>query len=340
MTELNAIRSLAESFLGPDIAIERLAGGASSRVYYRLRGLSGDSLIAMWCPDARDEEASRKIDCADQRWPFIITTEYLSEKGVLVPKIKLDASEQGILLLEDAGDDTLADRLAKQEADAASLVEASIDSLATAHESLHNPPADHLIALRHFEASLLSWEMDHFWEWAVEAQGIAHQISDKEKFTRCRDEIIARIDAMPKGFVHRDYQSRNIMIQGTKDTLRLLWIDHQDAMQGPRIYDLVAFLGDSYQNYPRKQQLSLIAQYAKKRGLDQAQLLSEFDEVTVQRKLKDAGRFIFIDRVKRNPHFLPYYQPSLLRVQTALESLRDIPVYRDLADLLRSIKVL
>jgi hypothetical protein len=30
-----------------------------------------------------------------------------------------------------------------------------------------------------------------------------------------------------------------------------------------------------------------------------------FDLLTVQRKLKDAGRFVFIDRVKRNPGFLP-----------------------------------
>ncbi len=45
--------------------------------------------------------------------------------------------------------------------------------------------------------------------------------------------------------------------------------------------------------------------------------------LTVQRKLKDAGRFIFIDRVKKNPSFLPYFEPSLAKVRGALERLRD-----------------
>ena len=56
-----------------------------------------------------------------------------------------------------------------------------------------------------------------------------------------------------------------------------------------------------------------------------------FNLQTVQRKLKDAGRFIFIDRVKGNPDFLPYYKSSITYVRQALEML---PAYDELADLL------
>jgi aminoglycoside/choline kinase family phosphotransferase len=38
----------------------------------------------------------------------------------------------------------------------------------------------------------------------------------------------------------------------------------------------------------------------------------------VQRKLKDAGRFVFIDQVKKNRSFLPHIPASLRYVKDAL----------------------
>ena len=38
----------------------------------------------------------------------------------------------------------------------------------------------------------------------------------------------------------------------------------------------------------------------------------------MQRKLKDAGRFVFIDRVRGNPSFLGYIDDSLAYVRAAL----------------------
>ena len=53
--------------------------------------------------------------------------------------------------------------------------------------------------------------------------------------------------------------------------------------------------------------------------------------MTVQRKLKDAGRFVFIDRVKKNPAFLPYFEPSLAKVRAGLARLADEEDMRALA---------
>ena len=104
--------------------------------------------------------------------------------------------------------------------------------------------------------------------------------------------------------MHRDYQSRNLMVRAGE---ALCWIDFQDALLGPRVYDLVALLNDSYQVFDRAFVEARLDDYARARGLDAAEraaLGREFDLVTVQRKLKDAGRFVFIDRVKQNPSFL------------------------------------
>ncbi|HSU40251.1 MAG TPA: hypothetical protein VLJ38_11800, partial [Polyangiaceae bacterium] len=60
-------------------------------------------------------------------------------------------------------------------------------------------------------------------------------------------------------------------------------------------------------------------------------LAREFDLLTVQRKLKDAGRFIFIQRRRQDPSFLPFVAPTLDIVTSALERLSDEPALRDLA---------
>ena len=50
----------------------------------------------------------------------------------------------------------------------------------------------------------------------------------------------------------------------------------------------------------------------------------------MQRKLKDAGRFEFIARVKGNPGFLPYVAPSLGYVKAAFERVPEAAELRDL----------
>ena len=76
-----------------------------------------------------------------------------------------------------------------------------------------------------------------------------------------------------------------------------------------------------------------LATYARHGGetLDRAQFISVFDLLTLQRKLKDAGRFEFIARVKGNPGFLPYVEPSLSYVKAAFER---VPGQAELRDIL------
>src|SRR5205814_9637471 len=126
-----------------------------------------------------------------------------------------------------------------------------------------------------------------------------------------------RIAAWRRGFTHRDYQSRNLMVRPTG---KIAWIDFQDALLGPRVYDLVALLNDSYQEFDRAFVEARLPEFAATSNYDAADapsLVREFDYVTVQRKLKDAGRFVFIDRVKHNPSFLHFVTPTVRKVRDA-----------------------
>ena len=105
---------------------------------------------------------------------------------------------------------------------------------------------------------------------------------------------------------------------GVGEWRSLCWIDFQDALLGPRVYDLVALLNDSYQTFDRPFIEARLDEYARAARLGaeaRAEVGREFDRVTVQRKLKDAGRFVFIDRVKKNPSFLKFVEPTIAKVR-------------------------
>ena len=76
-----------------------------------------------------------------------------------------------------------------------------------------------------------------------------------------------------------------------------------------------------------------IVEFEKQSGekIDVKPFKAFFDLLTVQRKLKDAGRFEFINRVKGNPGFLVSIPASLGYVKTALD------LQPDLSDLRRII---
>src|SRR4029077_2469547 len=148
--------------------------------------------------------------------------------------------------------------------------------------------------------------------------------ADRAQLDTHFDALTAAIVALPVGFVHRDYQSRNLMYAPDG---RLVVIDFQDAFMGPAPYDLVALLCDSYLGLWPELQDAMLLRYAEQRDYTAAQLehlVRGFRLIAVQRKLKDAGRFVFLDRVRNNPSFLQYFPRSLGYVARALHGLPEL----------------
>lgn len=325
-------RLVVRSTRAAPLAVTPMPGGASTRQYFRVeldpreRGSAPPSLIAMFVPDARPEEVTT-AGTESARWPFLEVHALLDGRGVRVPKIHGEACDEGLLLIEDLGDETLAAFLERSPERRAEVYRLAVTDLARAQRALAELPAESIVQTRAFDEKLLRWELSHFREWGLDAVGKALAEADLVAWNGVADRLAARIASWPRGFVHRDYQSRNLMVnRATDGAIALVWIDFQDALLGPNAYDLVALLNDSYQSFDRPFQEARLDEYAEVRGFDRAgreTLARQFDVLTVQRKLKDAGRFIFIDRVKKNPSFLPYFEPSLAKVRGALARLHD-----------------
>jgi aminoglycoside/choline kinase family phosphotransferase len=247
---------------------------------------------------------------------------------------------QGLILVEDLGE-TLAQHLARSPADRDELYIVAVRELARAQQRVWPLPSGSVILNRAFDEDLLWREVEHFREWALEARGILLSPDDRGVFDRAAQHLARTIASWPRGFVHRDYQSRNLMVVlDGAGRLGLGWIDFQDAMLGPRVYDMVALLSDSYQTFSREfveARLDDFARYSQLSPEQRGLLGREFRLVTVQRKLKDAGRFIFIERTHGNPAFLPFVAGTIQKAQSALGELSDDPVLTELAQLLERL---
>ncbi|MFZ5889921.1 MAG: aminoglycoside phosphotransferase family protein [Myxococcota bacterium] len=339
-TAMAPLERLVEMATGttPPLALEEIMGGGSVRRFFRVRTQDGGSVVAMYAPSHTHEVGS---DPASRRpWPFLEVRDLLEEHGVRVPKLVGAACHDGLILVEDLGE-TLAQHLVRAPEDREHLYKVAVRDLGRAQRSLSPVPATSIVRGRAFDERLLRWEIDHFKEWALDARGIHLSAHDAAVFDRAAAHLARLISDWPRGFVHRDYQSRNLMVVRNSDgKLGLGWIDFQDAMLGPRVYDIVALLNDSYQSFTRDFIEARLDEFTAHLGLDsseRARIGREFRVVTVQRKLKDAGRFVFFDRNHRNPAFLRFVEPTIEKARAALRELTDDPILAELGALLERI---
>ena len=311
--------------------VVRLAGHASMRSYWRVGRPPGSRVVMVMPPDARPEEVTKGETPAVD--PFVDVQAFLRRVGARVPEIvafHTDDPRGGLMILEDLGDEMLETRLLAGEAPEP-LYERAIDQLAlvrAAAEEAQRAGAACVAFTRAFDRDLYLWELHHFREWLLEEwKGARLDPAEREVVERAFERIATALDAEPKGFTHRDYQSRNLMVLPSGEQAV---IDFQDALLGPRQYDLVALLRDSYVELPPELVDRMIRRYLDRMAehggprLDPVRFREVFDLLTVQRKLKDAGRFVFIDRVKKNPGFLPSIPASLRYVREAFSRRPDL----------------
>lgn len=307
-----------------DAPVLKLKGDASNRSYFRV-GTYPDSFVVMVMPDggAKSEEVTQ--GGPPPELPFVNVHRYLEKLGVRVPRILRFDEPAGKMVLEDLGDVTFEKALLTHDREA--LYAQAVDLLAGLRAKAERERDPSCLAFtRAFDEALYDWEFHHFREWGMETwSGKTPTGPERAELDRIFRALSQTLASAPKGFTHRDYQSRNLMVKDGE----LVVIDFQDALMGPRQYDLVALLRDSYVELPLDLVDRMLERYCAKMAVQTGQRVglqpfkAFFDLLTIQRKLKDAGRFEFIHRVKGNPGFLVSIPASLRYVKAAFERCRD-----------------
>jgi aminoglycoside/choline kinase family phosphotransferase len=154
-----------------------------------------------------------------------------------------------------------------------------------------------------------------------EASKIAFlQIFDDVSKLLCREKFV---------FTHRDLHSQNIFIKD-EDANTSIWLDHQDARQGPWLYDFVSLVKDSYVELPQQVEMQLIMHYlddSKRlwgKTIDEKLFFESYYLTLLQRSLKAAGTFFYQCREKKNLKYRPYI-PIVLKDAILALSKQKIP---------------
>ena len=272
-----------------------IAGDASPRRYFRLSlppasPLGVKTLVAVSSPPT------------EKNAEFLTVRKLLQDGGVRVPELIAADLNQGFMVLEDLGNDTLLPLLSEYSAGVwyAKGLNILADLVAMDHSDQELAP---------YNAPLLQQELDLFPLWFVqELLGLGLTRAQSSLFNGLSEVLIKSALSQPKALVHRDFHSRNLMVLNNAD---LAVIDFQDAVVGPITYDPVSLLKDCYIHWPRDRQLAWLADY---QGiLEQREVMSPvpykqfvqwFDLMGLQRHIKVLGIFARLYLRDEKPGYL------------------------------------
>jgi len=277
---------------------------ASFRRYFRIVA-GGATHIVMDAPPEQEDIR-----------PFVRVAKLFADIGLNVPRIIAADMEQGLLLLTDLGERRYLDEL--DDSNVERLYGDALGALLTLQACGPREPG----VLPAYNARLLMAEMELFREWFMgrllgTVMTPAMQALLDESFALLSKAALEQ----PLVCVHRDYHSRNLMVNARHNPGIL---DFQDAVIGPVSYDLVSLLKDCYISWPAARVESWVLGYldlAVQSGVvsepDEARFLRWFDFMGVQRHLKASGIFARLNLRDAKPGYLDDIPRTLAYVTDA-----------------------
>jgi aminoglycoside/choline kinase family phosphotransferase len=296
--------------------IQALKGDASLRRYYRVLGEFPNQKPAPFIlMDAKN--------AAEKTEQFIFVGKLLESLSVRVPKIYQINHENGFLLLEDLGETQLLDILNPGNVDV--FYKAAFDTLANLQ--LNAARVDIPQKLPHFDYRHMHTEVQLFVDWFLKKHlQLELDTSTHKMIENTFDQLLKTIETYPHTIIHRDFHSRNLMVMQNH---MLGVIDFQDAMYGPRAYDVVSLLKDCYIVWDENLQKKYCHYFLDKihQSQDFENFWQEFQICGLQRHLKVLGIFARINYRDHKPGFMNDLPRVWNYTITALKQLPELDVF-------------
>jgi aminoglycoside/choline kinase family phosphotransferase/dTDP-glucose pyrophosphorylase len=293
-----------------------LKGDGSERKWYRI----GNENRSMILVDHGIGTASgtAEIDA------FVAIGTHLGRRRVPVPRIYLHDRFSGVVFLEDLGDTHLqsAVRQVPDTEAVASLYRRVIDGLL--HMALAGADGfdtDWTWQSAAYDREVVLEKECRYFVDAYLRQFLGLDIRFEhleEEFNRLADLALA---PTAETFMHRDFQSRNIMIRDGD----IFFIDFQGGRMGPVGYDLASLLIDPYVGLPRDLQAKLLDhaafRLAEKIPLDRERFLESYRHCALARNLQILGAFAFLTRQRGKPYFAAYIPRAVRTLSDTIETI-------------------
>jgi aminoglycoside/choline kinase family phosphotransferase/dTDP-glucose pyrophosphorylase len=303
-------QEMGQSRLGLPIRWDTLAGDGSDRRWYRLQG-EGFSVVMV-------DHGIREGAPPGEADAFVNIGRHLHRRGLPVPRIIREDPVAGLVFLEDLGDQHLQTWVAalSSQDDVLALYRHIIDLLlqiwlkgADGFE-----PAWTWQTARYDREVIVEKECRYFIESFVQrycGRAVAFERIETESH-RLADGILTEDS---EGFMHRDFQSRNILMTAGQPRI----IDFQGGRLGPVQYDLAALLIDPYVGLPTEMREALLTYFIDRchdlTGEAREKIEAVYRLCALARNLQILGAFGFLVKEKNKAYFVDY-------IPNAFDSLR------------------
>jgi aminoglycoside/choline kinase family phosphotransferase len=279
---LSARAALIEAFLArhgwAGVPRRPIVGDASFRRYERLANGPARSVVLMDAPPPQENVR-----------PFVALAGHLAALGLSAPRVFAEDAENGLLLLEDFGDASMA-RLVDGTGDRRALYALAIDTLIALHR---HPDARKAPAPPYGEERLLR-EVGLVLDWYLPAiTGKPATPAQRDSYLAAWRAVLSRARGVPDTLVLFDFFPDNLMLlDGRPGIAACGLLDFQDAVVGPLTYDLVSILEDARRDVPAGLQAESIERYlAAFPALDRAAFAASYAVMGAQRNARILGVF-------------------------------------------------
>jgi aminoglycoside/choline kinase family phosphotransferase/GTP:adenosylcobinamide-phosphate guanylyltransferase len=308
-----------------------LKGDGSDRTWHRVsRGKSSVVLVDHGLPPEDDP-------CEADSFFFI--GHHLRSKGIPVPRIYDYDRPSGTVALEDLGDLHL-QTVVRCTPDREAMVthyQAVMDILVTMgiDGAKGFDPAYAYQSPSYDRELIVETEAKYFVTAFLNGyKGLTIGFEELHEEFELIAEMAVNTDQI--GFLHRDFQSRNILVRNERHYV----IDFQGGRLGPLQYDLASLLIDPYVQLPQDVQDRLLSYYltrlSKVMPVDPSRFLQAYQYCAINRNLQILGAFAFLSRQKGKKDFEAYI-PGAIQTLEALIRPIGPSVCPHLANLVRGL---
>lgn len=294
-----------------------LPGDGSNRIFSRFTiPVSGECFIVMSNPP--NDEFTKRENLA-----YVLIGNHLLSKKVPVPEIYQYDLDRGWFIIEDLGQTNLQDMVSSSD----------------------NPLPIYEKVLGQLFRLQIEGAADFKVEWCCQTQRYDHVVMRQYESDYFKDAFLCRYVGLKKDlpeldvsfnhlaeiasraengfFLHRDFQSRNIMIN--KGDIGI--IDWQGGRLGPLCYDLASLLIDPYAKLSAQQKNEIFQSYLRLIADHNAGWLESFNRyfpyLAIQRNLQILGAFSFLTKVKKKQYFETYMPAALKTLRELLVQVKD-----------------
>lgn len=311
--------------------VRSLQPDGSLRRFVRIGGSQTPCSVVLMMNPPRDE-ASRRENLA-----YLAIGRHLEGLGLPLPRILAHDLGAGHFLLEDLGDLHLLEAV-RQGQDPLPLYEQALEILLRLQvKGIQGLDLRWCCQTRQYDRVVMRRYEAHYFRDAfltkylgLKGPWVALEVSFEHLCTR----IASREHRF---FMHRDFQSRNIMVR-TDGTLAIL--DWQGGRQGPLGYDLASFVMDPYADLPSFTRGRLLETYfhlleSLCPGLSE-EVAELYPYLAIQRHLQILGAFAFLSMKRGKTWFRAHIPAALKGLNAILGNMAD-PELDPLRDVVEGI---